>query len=1019
MYKYTLLFILGLSSVIGISFAQTRQVSGVVKGGDSQQGIPGVSVKVDGSTIATSTNADGSYQITAPENATLVFSFIGYVVQRVQLVAGRSSYDIVLAPQDQALDEVVVVGYGEQSRRTVTSAISRVSAEAIKDIPMPSPDQMLQGRAPGVQVTAQSGEPGGGMTVRVRGSTSINASSEPLYVIDGVPIVSQNLARTTYGQPSNPLADINPADIESMEILKDAAATAIYGARAANGVVLITTKRGKSGKPTVSLSSYIGNSQAWNDPRDLDVDGTTFEMLQNEAASNNWIDNYGFIDALNPAGASFSPPYANPENAINTDWISPIMQNGALYNIDASVSGGNERTRYLVSANNFNQNGIIKGSEFDRKSFRANLDFAASDKLKFGTSILYTNNKRNRIQNGNSIYGALPNAYFYPSNIPAFNADGTYNRPVWESPLAIVNETDYLMNTDRVIGNFFADWTIIKGLVFRSTWSIDNNYISEYNYSNTNMVVGAGVGGSLTTSIVQDFNWINENILTYNFSLEESHNFNLLGGTTFQSNVNSFTAATGTGFPSNSFRTIAAAAVRNSDGGETEWAIASLFGRVNYDFKQRYMLSFNLRYDGSSRFGSNNRWGLFPSASIGWNMADEAFMQDQGVFSQWKWRASYGITGNQSGIGNFASLGLWGGQRGGYRGGGGTTPGAGGAAAYGEYPGFNPIQLANPDLKWETTAQFNVGAEIGFLENKLSLSFDYYNKQTEDLLLQVPVPRSTGYSVLLQNYGAMENKGFELGINAHPIAREQFNWDINFNISQNRNMIKTLASPFNQFTRDYIRLEEGYPLYSFYVHEQLGVDPETGDIIWNTGDDGVFNINQDRFVSDMNAWPDFQGGLTNTFRYKDFDLMAFFQYSYGNYVFNYNRYFFEHGGERTTGYSAQQLDRWQQPGDITDIPRMAYVNYNTNLRPSRHVEDASYLRLKNLTFGYSLPKAIAAKIGASQVRLYVSGQNVLTFTGYSGLDPEVSVNPSETVQGVDQGVMPQPRLWMGGFNLTF
>lgn len=966
----------------------------------------------------TKTDADGHFVLLVPKGAVLQFSYIGYLSKEIT-VTGQGPYQVQLDEDASQLDEVVVVGYGEQSRRTVTSAITRVSSESLKDLPMPSPDQMLQGRAPGVQVTAASGEPGGGIVVRVRGSTSINASSEPLYIIDGVPIVSQNLARTTFGQPTNPLADLNPSDIESMEILKDAAATAIYGARAANGVVLITTKRGKSGQPSISISAYTGTSKAWKDPNDLRVDGPTFERLQNEAAANNWIDRYGSIDATDPSGRSFTPPYANPDAAINTNWFDEIMQRGGMYNIDASISGGTDRVRYMVSANNFKQEGIMKPVLFDRKSFRTNVDFAASDRWKFGTSLFYTNSQRNRIQNGNNINSALANAFFYPSNIAPYNPDGSYNRPVWESPLAIVNETDYLMNTNRIIGNFFADWTIIEGLTFRTNWSLDNNYINEDNYSNTKMVAGAGVGGEATSSVVNDLNWINENVLTYRRDFTGGHHTDFLVGTTFQKNTNRFVTATGQGFPSDSFRKISSAATKNSSGDESEWAIASLFGRINYDYKQKYLLTVNLRYDGSSRFGSNNRWGLFPSASLGWTMSDEPFMQRVEAVSLWKWRISYGVTGNQSGIGNYASLGLWGGQRGGYRGGGGTTPGAGGAAAYGDLPGFNPVQLANPDLKWETTAQFNVGVDLGFFSNRLRVTADYYDKQTRDLLLEVPTPRSTGYSVMLQNYGAIQNRGFEFGITATAISNDQFTWDIALNASQNRNLIKKLAAPFNQFSRDYIRLEEGYPLYSFYVHEQLGVDPQTGNIIWQTGEDGVFNVNRDRFISDKNAWPDFQGGLSNTLRYKDFDLTAFFQFSYGNYVFNYNRYFFEHGGERTTGYSAQQLDRWQQPGDVTDIPRMASVNYNINYRPSRHIEDASYLRLKNVSLGYTLPKPFVAKLGLQQLRFYVSGQNILTFTNYSGLDPEVSVSPSETVNGVDQGVMPQPRVWMGGLNVTF
>jgi len=1013
-----------LSLVVGVLpfllHAQGRTVTGKVTAGDGTGGLPGVTVVVKESAVGGVTDVNGTYQLQVPEGRnTLVFSFIGYVTKEVA-INNQSTVDVVLQTDAKALEEVVVVGYGEQNRRTVTGAISQVGADQIKDIPAPSPDQLLQGRSSGVIVSAGSGEPGGSVMVRVRGSTSINANSDPLYVIDGVPIVSQNIARTTFGMPSNPLADINPSDIESMEILKDASATAIYGARAANGVIIITTKRGKTGKPAVSISSYVGTSSAWRDPSELRVDGPTFEKLQNEAAANNWIDTYGSLDALSPRGAAFTAPYANPDAAINTNWFDEIMQNGSLFNIDASISGGNEKVRYLVSANNFSQEGIVRPTRFERKSIRANIDFSASDKLKFGTSIFYTNSQRNRLQNGNNINSAVANSFFYPSNIPIYNEDGTYNRPVWESPVALANETDYLMNTDRIIGNIFADWYIANGLIFKTTWSLDNNYISEDQYSNTNLTAGASVMGSATSSVVQDLNWINENVLTYQFGLGSNHNFNLLAGTTIQSNTNSFASATGTGFPSNSFRTIAAAAVKNSNADETAWAIASLFGRVNYDFKQKYLFTGNLRYDGSSRFGKNNRWGLFPSASVGWVVSEEAFMKGFKPVSELKIRASYGVTGNQSGIGNFASLGLWGGQRGGLRGGGGVTPGSGGSAAYGDSPGFNPVQLANPDLKWETTAQFDVGFDLGLFTDKLRVTFDYYNKQTTDLLLEVPVPRSTGYSVLLQNYGAMENKGVELGINATPIKRGSFTWDIGFNISRNKNLVTKLAAPISTYSREYVRIQEGYSLSSFYVHEQLGVDPQTGDIIWNTGNDEIFNINQDRFISDKNAWPDFQGGLNNSLKYKNFDLTAFLQYSYGNYVFNYNRYFFEHGGERATGYSAQQLDRWQKPGDITDIPRMSHKNYDINYRPSRHLEDASYLRLKNATLGYTIPAAISGKMKISNIRLYVSGQNLLTFTKYSGLDPEVSESAtSQTSQGIDQGVMPQPRVWMGGFNINF
>lgn len=1014
--KFSFLLLILFSSLgISIAQAQTTVKGKVVAYGN---GLAGATVSIKNTNTATVTAEDGSFTITGKAPFTLVISSVGFTDTERPVTQSESDITIDLKSKEDKLEEVVLVGYGTQSRKTVTGAISTVNAEQIKNVPMPSPDQLLQGRSSGVTVSAGSGEPGTGVMVRVRGATSINASSDPLYVIDGVPIVSQSLAQTSFGQATNPMADINPSDIESMEILKDASATAIYGARAANGVILITTKRGKSGKPVISVSSYVGAGKPWKNPTDLLVTGEQFEMLQNEGAANNWIDTYGSLEATSPSGASFTPPYANPQNAINTDWVSPLMQTANLHNVDASVAGGNERIKYMVSGNLFEQEGLIRPASFGRKSFRTNLDFKASDVLKFGTSLFYSNSTRNRSQNGNNINSSLANAFFYPSNQPLYLPDGSYNKFIWESPLAVANETEYKMTTDRLLGNFYGDWTILPGLSLRSNWSLDYSYILEDNYSNTFLNAGASVGGTSTNSVVKDFNWINENTLTYQFKIGKN-SFNLLAGNTTQKNTNNITSATGSGFPGNSFKTIAAAAVKNSTANQTAWGIASYFGRIMYDWDKKYMFTANFRYDGSSRFGANNRWGFFPSASFGWNMAKENFMREVDVISDFKWRVSYGVTGNQSGIGNFASRGLWGGERGGYRGGGGPTPGSGSTSAYVDYPGFSPRQLANPDLKWETTAQFNIGVDVAVLDNRLRMSLDYYDKQTKDMLLEVPVPRSIGYSTFLQNYGAMENKGFELTIGATPVRTENFNWDVNFNVSRNNNLIKKLAAPINTSTREYIRMEEGYSLFSFYVHEQLGVDPQTGDIIWNTGKDDVFNINTDRFIIGKSAWPKFQGGLTNNLSYKNFDLTVFLQYSYGNSVFNYNRYFFEHGGTRTTGYMSQQLDRWQKPGDITDIPRMNSKNYDANLRPSRHIEDASYLRLKNLSLGYTLPASIASKIKASRIRVYVSGQNVLTFTQYTGLDPEVSGGGSETVQGIDQGVMPQLRTWMGGINLTF
>jgi TonB-dependent starch-binding outer membrane protein SusC len=1013
MKKLLLFAILGLLS--GTLLAQSRTVTGRVISDEDPEGVPGVNVLVKGTSLGTATDFEGNYQIQVTDNDdVLVFSFIGFL-SKEERVGNRSTINVTLQPDTKTLGEVVVVGYGEQDRRTLTSAISSIRGADVENLPITSPDQLLQGRAPGVVVNTESGEPGGGMNIRIRGTTSITGSSDPLYVIDGVPIISSNLAATTFGQPVNPLADLNPADIESMEILKDASATAIYGARAANGVVLITTKRGAAGRPTVNISAYGGVSQPWRSPNELRVDGPTFERLQNESRANNWIDRYGAIDAVNEQGQAFSAPFPNPDQAIDTNWFDEIFQTGSIRNIDASVAGGDEKIKYFVSANNFYQEGLVRPSDFERSSARMNLDFMVTPTLKIGTSSTYSVNTRNRALNGNAIEGALSTAFFYPSNYPIYNEDGTYYRPFWENPVAVANETDYLMKTTRMIASIYADWEIANGLVFRSTWSLDNNLVEEDRYFNTFLAAGAALNGSAQSFVTRSNNWINENVLTYQTRVGSS-NFNVLLGNTLQENQFLRTQAFGQGFPSNSFQRIESAAVKNASSMGSSWGIASFFSRVNYGYQDKYLLTVNMRADASSRFGADNRWGYFPSVAGAWRVIEEDFLKGQNTISDLKLRASYGITGNQGGIGDFQALGLWGGMRGGLNLGGVGQPS--GPASYVDAPGISPNQMANPDLKWETTAQLNIGFDVSLLQDRLSMSFDYYNKQTKDLLLNVPVPKTLGFSVLTQNFGEMENKGFELGINGVVIDRPDFTWNANFNISRNNNLVKRLAFPFTTFTRDYIRVEEGYPLNSFWVHVQEGVDPQTGDVIWDTMGDDEFNPSVHRQIFG-NAIPRYVGGFTNTMNYKNFDFMVFFQFSEGNNTLNYGRYFFEHGGERTTGYSAQQLDRWQQPGDITDVPRMASKNYSADLRPSRHVEDGSFLRLKNISLGYTLPNAWSSRVGMSRARVYTAAQNLLTFTNYTGLDPEVSTSPSNLVAGVDIAVMPQPRTYTVGVNLTF
>jgi TonB-linked SusC/RagA family outer membrane protein len=1002
--------------------AREELITGLVTSAADGAPLPGVNVAIKGTTLGTNTDAQGRYTLAVPSPPqVLVFSFIGFRTREIE-VGNRARIDVALEQDVNVLSEVVVIGYGRQDRRTLTGAVSSISSESIANLPAPSPDQLIQGRAAGVQVAAHSGEPGGGILVRVRGATSINASSDPLYVVDGVPVTTGNLAQINAGSSTtNALADLNPADIQSVEILKDASAAAIYGARAANGVVLITTKRGADQKPVISLDAYYGATRAWRDPDQLRVDGPTFERLQNEAARNNWTDQYGSLDAPDPRGNAFVLPYPDPDNATDTNWLDEIFrQQAPIRNIDLSVRGGSPKIRYFASGSRFAQEGLIKPTAFGRTSGRLNLDFNATDRLKIGTSLTYAATRRNRATNGNDITGALTTAFFYPSNIPVYNADGSYNKPIWENPVAAVNETDYRMTTDRLIGNVYAEYEIRPGLSLRTSWGLDHGLADEYRYFNTRLNAGAAVNGLANGVITRDQTWLNENTLSYRWAAGPFHSFSALLGNTVQENARSVARTGGQQFPNDAFRQLASASVKTDASSTlTQYGLTSWFTRLQYDYREKYLLTVNVRADASSRFGAGHRWAVFPSVAGGWRISEEPFMKAISRISNLKLRASYGVTGNQNGIDNFQSLGLWGGQSGGLRGGGGTVPinVVGNPAGYVDAPGFVPNQLANPDLKWETTTQLDVGLELGLFADRLTATFDYYDKQTNDLLLAVPVPRSLGYNSLVQNYGRMENKGFEIGVAAQPL-RGGLRWNLSFNVARNVNKIRKLAAPFTQFTRDFIRLEEGVPLFSFWVHEQLGVDPQTGDAIWNTGADDVFDPNTDRFIAG-NAQPDFFGGFTNDLAYKNFDLSAFFQFTYGNEILNYNRFFYEHGGERTTGYMATQLNRWQQPGDRTDVPRLASRNYSTALRPSRLIEDGSFLRLKNVSLGYTLPKSLTGSLGLSRLRVYVAGQNLLTFTRYSGLDPEVSTDASELIGGIDFATMPQPRVLMGGINIGF
>ena len=994
--------------------AQDKTITGKVVDQLSNQPIPGVSVKLNTKNTGTITNANGEFSLSIPVHEKSVsFAYIGYLTQIVNV--NGNVIVVKLVADLQQLSEVVVTGYSTQERKFIAGSISTIKGDELKDIAGSSFNQLIQGKATGVQVSSNSGTPGGGITFRVRGNNSINASVEPLYVIDGVFVNSGDPIKTGLGNQagSNPLSDINPADIESIVILKDANSTAIYGSLGANGVVLVTTKRGKlNSKAKINLSTYQGWSEAAKQFKT--ATGPQTATLANEAIRNTAKD-----QGRDPATVVL--PFPNPASLPTYDRISDLFRTAKTSNYEISALGGSEKSTYYTGISYLKQQSIVKPSNFERYTGRFNYDNNLTDKLKVGTSFNFTRNWRNLSGSDNNPTGVINSAIFPRSYLPVYNPDGTYARyGSFDNHIALIEN----LNNDavgwRTIGNLFAEYTILPGLKLRSSWSIDNNSVYENNYNNTLISAGIASNGSASSYETKNLTLTNEQVLTYinSFGADKKHNINALIGNTLNTNLSQGTSASGTGFATNAITAIGQAAIRSGSSYRSQNKMVSYFAKASYTFDQKYTLDGSIRADASSKFGVNKRWGYFPSGGVTWRAGQEEFISKLGIFDELKFRASIGLSGNQ-GIGDYAALGLW---SAGYN--------------YLENAGIAPSQLANPDLTWETTRQIDLGTEFSILKSRLSFTFDYYNKYTYDLLLNVPVPTRSGFSFLLQNYGAVRNKGLELGIHSTNIETKTFSWTTDFNISRNDNKIEKLASDITQGAsgRNISILRQGYSVNSFQLYKQLYVDPQTGNAVYeDVNKDGKITSADRQIVG--NALPRYTGGLTNTVAFKNFDLSVFFLFQQGNKIMNMNDFFMIHGGTQSNiGFVPRQLDRWQNPGDITDIPRLTTFsgdptvnggsanNYGGNVASlsTRYLQDGSFIRLKNATVGYTIPSLISSKWGISKARIYVSGTNLLTFTKYKGLDPEVSSQSSDqNTAGYDWATVPQPRTIQAGVSVTF
>ncbi|MGK9119316.1 SusC/RagA family TonB-linked outer membrane protein [Olivibacter jilunii] len=964
-------------------YGQGTTVRGVVKdiSGDA---LPGVSVKVKGGTGGTTTDGNGQFTLKTPDNAVLIFSYIGYQVKE-EAVQGSSTLEITLLPSNQELDEVVVVGYGTQRKGDITGAVGVVSQEAFESRPNTQFGSILQGKTAGVQVSSPGGKPNAGLNIRIRGTSSITSSSDPLYVVDGVPIADTR--------------SINPADIESMSILKDAASAAIYGAQGANGVVLITTKKGKEGKTRVDLNAYAGFSSVW---RKLDVlNASQYRELMTALGRNTDWDRY----------------------TANTNWQDEVFQQGASQNYQLAFSGKSNKTTYYLSGGWTKQKGAVRSAEMDRYNFKVNLQQEVNNWLTLGTNLGYTRYHdvdvadNQAVNQGGVIMGILST----PPNIGIYNPNGTFtSNPFqdWENPIAFTDGSERGYRNQRVIGNAYAEITFLPGLKFRSNFGIDaGSGVYEYFLDPIRTSYGRAQEGIGRYNTDQRNYWIADNTLTYNKQLEK-HNFGALLGMVAQKTQWENSETERTGFSGTSITTPnAGSVIRIANVSKREKANVSVIGRVNYDFDGKYLFTANFRADNSSNFGSENKWGYFPSFSAGWRLSKENFLNEVSWLDDLKLRAGWGIVGNDN-VGEYA---YWG------RVASDANYPFGGVIS----PGTRPSTLQNDNLKWEETKQTNIGLDISVFNARLNFSADAYLKKTSDLLLNVPVPRATGFDYVLQNAGALENKGLEFQVNSRNLAGA-LKWETDLNISLNRNKVSDLAGTTifgaNISGRgDLSYTTVGNPIGMFYGYVFTGVDPQTGDALY-LRNDGTSSNNPSpddrRIIGNPN--PDFTYGLTNTFGYKNFGFSVFLQGSQGNDIYNGTRVETE-GMIDAKNQTTAVLDRWTSPGQLTNVPRAVPDNTNNSRNSTRFVENGSYLRVKSVTLSYNLPETLLSRLKLSNVKVYVTGENLFTVTNYKGFDPEVNAftNTNDATQnkntfvGIDYGTYPQTRNLIFGLNVSF
>lgn len=1029
MKKY-LLTLFSVCCFVLLATGQAREISGKVTSVDDGSPLPGVNVVVKGTTVGAVTDSDGNFRLAVnAANPVLVFSFIGYVNVETE-VAGRSVVDVQLATDVTQLSEVVVVGYGTQLKQDLTGNVVKVSGDAIQNVPVTSVEQAIQGRASGVLITAQNGKVGQGINIRIRGSSSISAGNEPLYVVDGMIINTDNLSDN--GAATNALADLNFNDIASIEILKDASAAAIYGSRGANGVVMITTKRGKAGKTSFSANFQYGSSKPTGHREWLNSDQYV-ELFREAAYNNDLADGFDPInnpgdysgswleyaeDELDFLSGNYDPAtnWRDPNTRVNTDWEKQAYQKANISAFDLTASGGNEKTAFYFSGGYSNQDGILIGNSFKRLSGRLNLDHKATDKLSFGLNVAISKTTNNRLSNDNDFSTPLQLVAQAPIT-PVRDVNGEFyddaiNPSMFYYPATVERiNSSFVTEVFRNVVSANATYKITNSLSVKGEYGFDLLTQQQDRYWNNLTQTGRGsVNGYGQSKWDQVFNYTTRLLLLWNKEFGQ-HKVDFTGGFEFQGKTYDVADAQSQNFPLKELKKLTSAAepIISSSNLEEE-NFLSYFGRANYKFKNRYLIGLSGRLDASSKFGPDNKYGFFPSGSVGWIINQEGFLSDVSAISFLKLRASYGFTGNAA-IPNYRYLAQYSG------------------ISYGGDSGLAPTQIPNPDLGWEKTGQFDVGLDFGFFNDKLTGEIDYYNKQTSDLLLNVPVPSTSGFTTQFRNIGSLENKGFELVLNYYIIKNGDLSVSVGGNYANNKNKILKLdgeQTRIDPASSRYINVVMvGQPIGTFYGPEFAGADPANGDALWYVNDtDGTTTTNSVNTAQKIvlgNPTPTSIYGFNANASFKGFDLNILFQGVAGNKIYNAGGGFMSANGRYEDNQTIDQLKRWQNPGDITRVPQARLYTNNGAQASSRFLEDGSYLRLKTVTLGYNFGNALISKIGLTSLRLYVTGQNLLTFTKYSGWDPEVNTDflASNVFLANDFYAAPQPKNFIFGVKVGF